>query len=405
LRILLLADGLEASSLSEPALWLTDLVARWVAHGHRVQVMGMQPLEPWQEPEDPAGVTVWRPSRDTFEAVLGEALALEPDVVHVASPGPFGPRVVEILRELPVVLDVHDAWPICPNHDLLRRPSLEPCGEHYPFAGCGPCAGLSRMRSMEEKLELASASRMVVAHSAFDRVRLASALGRPVELVPYGVDTARFRENPDPPGSPEVQALAADPERPRVLFLGPPTAGRGAGKLIDIVVAVSARVPDVEFVVAGRDPLNPDWDQVFHAEARELGLASFVRVLPRVPVADLPALLASCRIAIAPLVQHELGGLHLLHAMAAGLPVIAAPLGAVQDLMQQGEQGLLVPTRELASFANAICTLVVDPMARMAFGECGRLHAVEHHDFERGAFALDTLYDRLRPRPAQPAAA
>jgi glycosyltransferase involved in cell wall biosynthesis len=405
LRILLLTDGLEASALSEPALWLADLTTRWVANGHRVQAICLAPLESWQEPEDPPGVTVWRPSRDAFEAVLGEALALEPDVVHVTSPGPFGPRVVEILRELPVLLDVHEPWPICPNHDLLRRPSLDPCGEHYPFAGCGPCAGLSRMRAMEEKLELSSAARIVVAHSTFSRVRLSSGLGRSVELVPYGVDASRFRESPDPPRSAEVQAMAIDPERPRVLFLGPPTPARGAGKLIDIVVAVSARVPDVEFVVAGRDPQNPDWDQVFHAEARELGLSSFVRVLPKVPLEDLPALYASCKLAIAPLVHDEPGGLFLLQAMATGLPIIASPLGAVQDLVHQGDEGLLVPPRELASFANAICTLIVDPMARMAFGESARLAVVEHHDFERSAFALDALYERLRPRPAQHAAA
>lgn len=399
MRILLLTDGLEAAALNEPALWLNDLATRWVASGHQVQAICVTPLESWQEPEDPPGVSVWRPTRDAFEAVLGEALALEPDVVHVSSAGPFGPRVVEILRELPVLLDVHDAWPICPNDDLLRRPSLEPCGEHYPFAGCGPCAGLSRMRAMEERVELASSARVVAAHSPHSRVRLSAGLGRPVETVPYGVDISRFRESPEPPLSPEVQAVAADPERPRVLFLGPPTPGRGAGKLIDIVVAVSARVPDVEFVVAGRDPLNPDWDQVFLAEAREMGLTSYVRVLQRVEPADLPALVAACKIAIAPLVQHEPGGLFVLQAMACGLPIIASPLGAVQDLVRQGEEGLLVAPHELPSFANAICTLIVDPMARMAFGESGRARVVEQYDLERSAAALDGLYERLRPHP------
>ena len=171
------------------------------------------------------------------------------------------------------------------------------------------------------------------------------------------------------------------------------------------MVAVSARVPDVEFVVAGRDPENPDWDQVFLAEAHELGLASFVRVLPRAPLEDLPALYASCKLAIAPLVYDEPGGLFLLEAMATGLPIIAGPLGAVQDLIHQGEEGLLVPPREVASFANAICTLIVDPMARLAFGESGRLAVVERHDFARSVVALDALYDRLRPRPANHAAA
>ncbi len=405
MKILLLADGLEASWLDEPALWLHDLAARWVARGHRVHALCVHPVESWQQPEDPPGITVWRPERDAFEAVLGEALALEPDVVHVASSGPYGPRVVEILRELPLLLDVYDDWPICPNHDLLRRPSLEPCGEHYPFAGCGPCAGLSRLRAMEEKIELAASARLIVAHSAYNRVRLSTGLGRPVELVPYGIELARFCEQPEPPTAPELRAMFDARDRPRVLFLGPPSHARGAGKLLDIAVAVSARVPDVEFVVAGRDPLNPDWDQVFHAEALELGLREHVRVLPRVLLADLPGLYASCQLAMAPLVHQEPGGLFLLQALATGMPVIASPLGAVQDLVRQGEEGLLVPPREMSAFANAICTLLLDPMARMAFGESGRLRVVENHDIERSAHALDLLYDRLRPRPARRAVA
>jgi glycosyltransferase involved in cell wall biosynthesis len=405
LRILLIAYGLETSSLDETALWMRSMIARWIARGHQVQAICVQPVETWQEAEDPPGIDVWRPGREAFEAVLGEALVSEPDVVHVASSGPFGPRVVEILRELPVLLDVHDDWPICPNHDLVRRPGLEPCSEHYPFAGCGPCAGLSRLRAMEEKVELAAAARIVLAHSAYNRVRLSTGLGRQVELVPYGVDPMSFQAEPAPPDSAEIREMLLDRDRPRVLFLGPPSHARGAGKILDIVVAVSARVPDVEFVVAGRDRANPDWDQVLITEAMELGLRQHVRLIPRVVAGDLPALVAACRIAIAPLVHLEPGGLFLLQAMSAGLPIIASPLGAVQDLVRQGEEGLLVPPRELAAFANAVCTLVVDPMARMALGESGRLRVVEHHDIERSAHALDQIFDRLRPRPAQRTAA
>ena len=33
----------------------------------------------------------------------------------------------------------------------MRRPKLLPCGEHYPFHACGACAGLPRLRAMEER--------------------------------------------------------------------------------------------------------------------------------------------------------------------------------------------------------------------------------------------------------------
>ena len=115
--------------------------------------------------------------------------------------------------QLPVLLDVHDFWPICPNDDLLKRPGHEPCAEHYPFTGCGACAGLTRLRAMDERTELARAARVIVAHSDFMRTRLQTGLGRPVELIDPGVDTERFRPDPAPPLAPEAAELFASRER------------------------------------------------------------------------------------------------------------------------------------------------------------------------------------------------
>lgn len=396
MKLLLVVDGLEGAHLNEPALWLADLASRLAGRGHRVDVVCRQPLEGWIEPEDPPGVTVWRADESEFETALGDALAHEPEVVHVASRGPFGARVVETLQELPVLLDVHDYWPICPNDDLLRRPRLHPCGEHFPFAGCGACAGLSRLRAMDERAELARHARIVVAHSAFTRVRLDAGLGRPIETLGYGVDGQRFRPDPDPPLSPDVAEMLADRGRPRALFLGPPTHARGAGFIVDLLVALTTRIEGVELVVAGRDPQNPDGLGVITAEAKELGLLAALRLLPRVLPHDLPALYASSRVGLAPSIGHDPGGLFLLHAIACGLPVVSAPSGAAQDILRHGEEGLVLPVSDLSSFAAGACTFLIDPIAREVFSNTARLRALESHDLDRMLGSMEEIYDRLR---------
>lgn len=405
MKVLFVVDGLEGAHLAEPALWLADLASRLAGRGHRVDVVCRQPLEPWQEPEDPPGVTVWRTGGEHFETALGDALANEPEVVHVASRGPFGPRIVEALHELPVLLDVHDYWPICPNDDLLRRPRLHPCGEHFPHQGCGACAGLSRLRAMDERGDVTRAARIVMAHSAFARARLDAGLGRPVEVVEYGVDVRRFRPDPDPPLAPEVAELFADRGRPRVLFLGAPSHARGAGMIVDLVVALQSRIDDLEFVVAGRDPLDPDGLGVLAAEAKELGVARHLRLLPRVPPHDLPALLASCRAGVAPSVGHEPGGLAVLQALACGLPLVVAPGGVLPDLVRHGEEGLVQPVQDLSSFAAAVISFLVDPIAHAVFSDAARTRALERHDVERSLWAVEELYDRLRSGERHRAAA
>jgi glycosyltransferase involved in cell wall biosynthesis len=249
---------------------------------------------------------------------------------------------------------------------------------------------------MEERVQIVSGASVVMAHSAFNRVRLNAGLGRPIEFIDYGVDVSRYRPDTDPPWHPEIMEMFAARDRPRVMFLGPPTPARGGEHVVDLLVALAARIPEVEMVVAGRDPRNPGWDQMVAAEAREMGLARNLRVLPSVPLRDLPALYASCQVAISPMMGNEPGGLFAEQALACGLPIVASPAGALQDLVREGVQGLLVPARETAAFADAACALLADPERRAGFGEAARLHAVESHDVQRSVFELEELYHRVR---------
>jgi glycosyltransferase involved in cell wall biosynthesis len=395
-KLLLVMDSLRTAGLDEAGLWLSDLAVRWVERGYRVELVCLHAPEDGCPPEELPGVEVNFPGAEHFEAALGGSLANHPDVLHVACGGPFGPRVVEILRELPVLLDVHDFWPICPAGDLMRRPRLLPCGEHYPFHACGACAGLARLRAMEERVQLVSGGGIVMAHSPFNRVRLNAGLGRPIELIDYGVDVSRYRPDPDPPWLPEIMEMFATRDRPRVIFLGPPTPARGGERVIDILVALAARVPEVELVVGGRDPHNPGWDQMVTAEAREMGLASNLRCLPSVPLHDLPALYASGQVAISPMMGSEPGGLFAEQALACGLPIVASPSGALQDVVREGVEGMFVPAGETAAFADAVCALLADPQTRAGFAEAARLRACEKHDVQRSVFELEELYHRIR---------
>lgn len=414
----MLVDALHASAIEESARWLRDVAARRAAAGHDILVLEAEGRGDGPPPpdEDPPGVRVLRPPPDGFETALGEALAEEPDVVHVATPGPLGARVVEILRELPVLLDVHDFWPICPRSDLLRSPRLRACGEHFPYAACTNCAGMPRMRLMEERLALAATAGTIVTHSSFARARLNAGLRRRIEVVPYGVDTARFHAEGDAARPPAddvprealaiwtaLEAMTATPSIPRVLLLGEPTPARGSHLLLDLFVALRARVPDAELVVVLGEGARRAWGTAFAAEARGMGIEDRVRMLPSLPRTWLPSLYRACQVAIAPAVAHQPGGLALLEAMAATVPLVAAPSGAVQDLIVDGEEGLLVEAEPVAPFADALQRLLVDPGARAAMGEAARVRVQRDYTIEKSIARLEACYDGLRDRPRQAA--
>ena len=396
MRLLFIVDGLESAELEESGSWLGELTGQLAHRGHRVTALCTRPLEPWQTAEAPAGVTVWRPMPEGFESALLQALEQRPDIVHVAATTALHPRVVERLSQTSLVVDLHDFGAICAGRDLLFRAEARLCMHQHPFEGCGACAGLSRVREMDSRRALALVARVRVAHSAYARDRLSEGLGAPVALLPYGVDPLRFSPDAEAPLSPEVAALYADRTVRRVLLLGPPSQARGAGIACDLLVALYARVPGVELVIAGRDHADPDGYTVLLAEAKELGLSARLRLLPSVSRVDLPALMASCRVAVAPGPAPEAGGLAIIQSLAAGLPVVAHPAGATAEWVGHGREGLLIPGRPVGSFAHSVAAMLTEDASRSAYSERARLAAMERFDLERVVFTTEELYREVR---------
>ena len=58
----------------------------------------------------------------------------------------------------------------------------------------------------------------------------------------------------------------------------------------------------------------------------------------------------------------------LLEAMSAGLPVIATQVEGVEEVITEGENGLLVPIGDTAALADAILRLLADPPLRHKMG-------------------------------------
>ena len=58
--------------------------------------------------------------------------------------------------------------------------------------------------------------------------------------------------------------------------------------------------------------------------------------------------------------------------MAASKPVIATPVGAIPDLLEEGKSGFLIPPDNASLLAERIILLLPDTERRRQFGERGR---------------------------------
>lgn len=85
----------------------------------------------------------------------------------------------------------------------------------------------------------------------------------------------------------------------------------------------------------------------------------------------------------------------VLEAMAAGLPLVLTRVGGMPELVDEGENGRLVPAGDPVALAEAIDGLARDVAARRAFGAASRRRVEETFALTRFQEAHVQLYERL----------
>ena len=121
---------------------------------------------------------------------------------------------------------------------------------------------------------------------------------------------------------------------------------------------------NVELGLVGR-VINPEFATSVRELAHEQGVEPHVRFVGELE--DVNAHLRDIDIVIAPS-RDEWTPLSLMEAMAIEKPVVAAAVGGVNDLIDDGRTGSLVPPEDADRLADAIADLVADPerASRMA---------------------------------------
>ena len=82
----------------------------------------------------------------------------------------------------------------------------------------------------------------------------------------------------------------------------------------------------------------------------------------------------------------------LIEAMATGIPVISTPVTGIPELVTDGENGFLVPQRDVPALANALETLMVNRELRIRMGHRARERVVTDFDSRHTAPVLASIF-------------
>jgi glycosyltransferase involved in cell wall biosynthesis len=219
-----------------------------------------------------------------------------------------------------------------------------------------------------ELLRRANRAACVIACNG-DAARDLSEMGARVELVPHGVDVARFF--PTPPPHP-------DPEPLRLLAVGRLVEKKGFAMLLQAVADLSS---PFELRIVGEGPLRAGLERFVAAH----GLSDRVWLSGPLTHDELPAAYAQAHVVVVPSVQDADGdrdGLPnvVLEAMASARPVVASEISAIPSAVRDGHTGLLVAPGQPRALLAALERVAADPLLRARMGAAAR--AVVEREFE-----------------------
>jgi glycosyltransferase involved in cell wall biosynthesis len=202
-------------------------------------------------------------------------------------------------------------------------------------------------------------------HTADDTARLlgvpagkidAIALGAGPEFTPLAADArAAFR--------------AAHNIAPRsVFYLGSIEPRKNLDRLIEAFVQLDARAP-AQLLIGGG--LGWKYDALL-ARIDALGMRARIRLLGRIPEADLPHWYAACDVFCYPSL-YEGFGLPALEAMACGAVVVASNVTSLPEVI--GDAGLMVNPTDTGALADALARALDDEALRATLSAKARARA------------------------------
>jgi glycosyltransferase involved in cell wall biosynthesis len=217
-----------------------------------------------------------------------------------------------------------------------------------------------------------------------------------VEVIPNGVDLARFR--PCPPGTLRRalrERLGLPPEAPLVIHVAGLRPIKDQATLLRtwglVVESLGPESPAPLLLVAGEGPCRQELEDL----SGKLQLTDRVRFLGQ--RRDLEALLPVCDAFVLSSLSEGMS-FAILEAMAAGLPVVATRVGGNGELVEDRASGLLVPARDPAALAGALVELLRDAEMRLRMAGRGRQIVEERFDQARSIERYVALYQQLASR-------
>jgi len=175
----------------------------------------------------------------------------------------------------------------------------------------------------------------------------------PIEIVPNGVDIKHFTQDYKIEDLLALKNKLVIKDDEKIIITTSRLVEKNA--VDDVIKALEHLPANIKFLILG---IGPDENNL-KLLVKNLKLENRVLFLGHIGQEDLPKYLAMADIFIRPSLS-EGQGISFIEAMAAGLPIIATPVGGIVDFLHDKETGLLCEVRNPENIALEVRTYLED---------------------------------------------
>ena len=239
--------------------------------------------------------------------------------------------MLHTLRNVPLLTHFHGPWA---NEGVVE--------------GAGPLA--TRGKKWVEQRVYGRSRHFIVLSRAFRDV-LAQEYGiahERISIVPGGVECARFSKAGSQREARMQLNLPLD--RPIVFTVRRLAPRMGLPALLESIVEVRKRVPEVLVLIAGKGPQAEE----LAARIKALNLTQHVRLMGFVPDEALPGAYRAANVSVVPTESLEGFGLVAAESLAAGTPALVTPIGGLPEVVEELSANLVLPASGAAALAEGI---------------------------------------------------
>ncbi|MFH0777895.1 MAG: glycosyltransferase family 4 protein [Candidatus Eisenbacteria bacterium] len=260
--------------------------------------------------------------------------------------------------------------------------------------------GLRPLAALIEKHVVSRAGAVVTVSGVLKKYLVG--LGVPAERVIVlhnAVDLDRF--SPSVSGAAVRRRFLFSPEQVLVGFVGGFSVWHRAHLLIDVAPVVIGMNKSVRFLMVGGREGNPRFED-FRRRVCALGLAEIFHFAGEVPRDKVPDHIAAMDIAVIPWATDYGSPMKTFEYMGMARALVAPRVPALEEVLEHGENAMLVPPGDVKEIATAIADLAGDPLLRRTLGQNARRAVEQKYNWNMNASAtLEVAAALMKAKPGR----